>query len=78
MEEVVVWAYDSRHSVPGFRVEGQDRGVEEEVDVLEDARRSHHHAPLCRQRDFFINNLLVRIQFIIETILVDRPGAIEV
>ena len=30
------------------------------------------------ERDFFINNLLVRIHLIIEMILVDRPCAMEV
>ena len=30
---------------------------------------------LCVKRDFFIDNLLVRIHFIIEMILVDQPGA---
>ena len=29
------------------------------------------------QREFFIDNLLVRIHFIIELILVDRPCAIK-
>jgi hypothetical protein len=33
--------------------------------------------PVKEERDFFIDNLLVRIHLIIEMILVDRPCAID-
>ena len=32
----------------------------------------------CREREFFMDNLLVRIHLIIEMILVDRPCAMRV
>ena len=31
--------------------------------------------PLCREREIFIDNLLVRVHLIIEMIFVDRPCA---
>ena len=37
------------------------------------------HLPAChRERDFFIDNLLLQIHLIIEMIFVDRPCALRV
>ena len=45
-------------------------GLERENEVVEERLR-YHLSP--RETKFFIDNLLVRIHFIIEIILVDRP-----
>ena len=42
------------------------------------AQRVEPGTPNPREREFFIDNLLVRIHFIIEMILVDRPCAMGV
>ena len=39
--------------------------------------RERHVSVACEERDFFIDNLLVRIHFIIVMILIDRPCAME-
>ena len=61
----------------GSRVDHHVGRVAERVDGGEDARQDC--APLReRDREFFIDNLLVRIYLIIEMTLVDRPGAMGV
>jgi len=75
------------HSTLGLRVikkkrstvtkgRGEQREPLPVVEAVERAGQTRDHGHL--QREFFIDNLLIRIHFIIEMILVDRPCAMGV